>query len=237
MTTIVIAYEDTNCEQLHILIKGLRKDLGLALHPLELRSVHGTGGYINEVPRLLRTPLKLSHAPPAPPDRVICLADADRPGNLVPSESRPDQGALDEWIVAFEQRWLEHLVRRCPVAAHDRDRLRTICIRWSQESLFVAVPDILLRHAHKRDRGDQVQTLLDECIPAPQSLPDEDFSTHYRAPQQCMDRYFQTIEGRKYKKGRDDEDLLRTYINPERANRSQVLKRCPDLARLLRELA
>lgn len=230
MTTIVIAYEDKYCEQLHTLIKGLRKDLGLTLHPLEPRSVHGTGGYVNEVPRLLRTPLKLSHAPPAPPDRVICLADADSPVNLVPSEPpRPrgsDQG--DEWIVAFEQRWLEHLVKRCPVAAHDRHRLRTICIRWSQESLFVAVPDLLLR---------QARTLLDECIPPPQSLPDEDFSTHYRAPQQCMDRYFQTIEGRNYKKGRDDEDLLRNYVNLDQASRSQVLKRCPDLGRLLRELA
>jgi hypothetical protein len=56
--SIVIAYEDKYFEELHRLIKRLRVDHGLPGLCLEPRSVQGTGGFINEVPKLLRTPLK-----------------------------------------------------------------------------------------------------------------------------------------------------------------------------------
>jgi len=45
------------------------------------------------------------------------------------------------------------------------------------------------------------------------------------------------IDNRMYKKGRDDEDLLRGHVNPREDRRSQVLRRVPDLDRVLASLA
>jgi hypothetical protein len=51
-----------------------------------------------------------------------------------------------------------------------------------------------------------------------------------------MNAVFQAVKSRNYKKGLDDEDLLRDQISPNEVRRAEVLKRCPDLGRLLREL-
>lgn len=48
--SIVIAYEDDYCGNLHLLIKALRRDRGLPGLCLEARSVHGTGGFARRCP-------------------------------------------------------------------------------------------------------------------------------------------------------------------------------------------
>ena len=58
----------------------------------------------------------------------------------------------------------------------------------------------------------------------------------FKKPDDCMDRVIRAVADRRYKKGRDDDDLLRTWITPNDARRAQLLSRCPDLARLLCEL-
>ena len=75
MRSIVIAYEDDYHEELHLLVKAMRRDRGLPEMLVEGRPVRGTGNFVHEAPRLLRTPLKQTKLPP---DRVVCLADADR---------------------------------------------------------------------------------------------------------------------------------------------------------------
>jgi len=47
---------------------------------------------------------------------------------------------------------------------------------------------------------------------------------------------FQAIRSRGYKEGLDDEDLLREQIAPHGDRRAQLLRRCPDLGRLLAHL-
>lgn len=110
MKSILIAYEDQYHQKLHLLIKRLRRDRGLPGVILEGRSVRGTGGFINEVPTLLRMPFKQTKAPP---DRLVCLADIDRPGNLVPgtqgAPSSDDLAALGRWVREFEVSWHGHL--------------------------------------------------------------------------------------------------------------------------------
>ena len=86
MSSIVIAYEDDYHEELHLLVKALRRDRGLPGLVLEGRPVRGTGNFVHEAPSLLRLPLKQTKLPP---DRVVCLADADRPQNLVPGAPSP----------------------------------------------------------------------------------------------------------------------------------------------------
>ena len=97
MKTVVLAFEDQYYEELFTLIKRLRRDQGLAGMVLFGTSVRGTGGFINEVPKLLRIPPGQASVLP---DLVVCLADADRPGNLLPgaadSPISDDGRALDE---------------------------------------------------------------------------------------------------------------------------------------------
>ncbi|WP_437300233.1 hypothetical protein [Sorangium sp. So ce426] len=232
MRSIVIAYEDDYHEELHLLVKAMRRDRGLPEMIVEGRPVRGTGNFVHEAPRLLRTPLKQTKLPP---DRVVCLADADRPQNLVPG-ARPasaggDGAALHQWVIAFEASWKDHLVRESALSEEKSSRLYVRCIRWNKESLLVACPDALLEHAE--GRREQVQALLDRCVPPPATLGAEEFAVQYRKPAECLDRVFQIISERRYKKGRDDEDLLRVRIRPGPARRAEVLSRCPDLGRLL----
>ncbi len=237
MRSIIIAYEDAYCEALHGLIKRLRVDHGMPGLVLEPRTVRGTGGFVNEVPKLLRSPLKQTKRPP---DLLVCLADADRPQNLVPNAppapTNDDKEALVKWALDLEKSWLDYLVQKSPIPADSAERLRVICLRWNKESLFLASPDALLDHALKYEHHAQVKSLLDSCSPCPTTLADEDFILRYRKPEGCMNAVFQAVKSRNYKKGLDDEDLLRDQISPNEVRRAQVLKRCPDLGRLLHEL-
>ena len=237
MRSIVIAYENAYCEALHGLIKRLRMDQGLPGLILESRTVRGTGGFVNQVPKLLRTPLKQTKRPP---DLLVCLADADAPQNLVPSASAApaaaDNSALELWALEFEKSWFDYLVQKSPVPADSTERLRVICLRWNKESLFLASPDALLDYAFKYEQHAGVKKLLEACVPCPTTLPDQDFILRYRTPAACMNAVFQGIHARTYKKGLHDEDLLRDHISPDEGRRAQVLTRCPDLGRLLREL-
>lgn len=235
MNSIVIAYEDDYHKELHLLVKALRRDRGQSPVILEDRTVRGTGNFVGEVPRFLRTPLKQTRRPP---DRVVCLADADRPQNLVPNAlpapAETDGAALDEWVLAFEASWKDHLVRESKLSEEHASRLFVRSIRWSKESLLVACPEALLERA-ERNGGprEPVQALLDGCSPPPATLGAADFVVRYRKPVQCLDRVFQVINNKRYKKGIDDDDLLRDHINPDTARRAEVLSRSPDLARLL----
>lgn len=232
MKSVVLAYEDQYCEELHRLIKALRRDAGQPGLILEPRAVRGTGNFAEEVQKLLRLPLKQTRRPP---DRVVCVADGDRPRNLAPTGvAAPLEGSsetLEQWVIDFEKSWRDFLVARARLTDQDAERLFVVCIRWSKESLLVASPDALLDRAGER-RGE-LESLLRACDPSPESLPDEEFVHRYRTPQGCLDRVFQRIAGRRYKKGRDDEDLLRDTISPHPDRRARLLKRCPDLARLL----
>ena len=235
MTAIVIAYEDDYFEQLHHLIKGLRRDSGLPALILEPRTVRGTGSFINEVPKLLRAPIKQTRLPP---DRVVCLADADRPKDLFPGAPEAPSAAadLEPWLKDLETSWLDYLVREAHIPVAAVPKLRVICLRWNKESVLLASPEALLEHAGDHKRW-AVHTLLAACEPCPTTLErDEDFILRYRKPGTCLDNVFKEIDGRRYKKGRDDEDLLRDRISPNGARRAQVLRRCPDLGRLLLEL-
>ncbi|WP_437640399.1 hypothetical protein [Sorangium sp. So ce854] len=232
MSSIVIAYEDDYHEELHLLVKALRQDRGLPGMIVEGRPVRGTGNFVHETPRLLRTPLKQTKLPP---DRVVCLADADRPQDLVPrappAPAGADSTALDQWVRVFEASWKDHLVRESKLSEEAASRLYVCCMRWSKESLLVACPDALLEHAG--GRRERVRALLDACVPAPATLGAAEFVVSYRKPTECLERVFQVIADRHYKKGRDDEDLLRLRIKPDAARRADVLSRCPDLGRLL----
>lgn len=234
MKTVVLAFEDQYYEELFTLIKRLRRDQGLAGMVLFGTSVRGTGGFINEVPKLLRIPPGQASVLP---DLVVCLADADRPGNLLPgaadSPISDDGRALDEWVTQFEGAWREYLLTTARISPQDHVRVTTVCLRWSKESLLVASPDVLLEHAAKRERRAEVQTILDQCRPSPIGLADQEYSLRYRSPEDCLNQIFAAIEGRSYKKGRHDEDLLRDYISRDPGHRGRLLRRCPDLARLL----
>lgn len=235
--SIVIAYEDQYCDALHGLIKRLRRDHDLPGLCLDSHTVRGTGGFAKEVPKLLRTPRKQTRRPP---DRVVCLADADRPKNLTPdSPPVPTAGgkaAQDTWVIALERAWKQALIRSMPTQPDAETRLAVVCLRWSKESLLAASPEALLAYAEEQQRREQVTALLERCKPCPTAVGDSDFVTTFRRPVECMDQVVREIADRKYKKGRDDDDILTRHVTPNEARRAEILKRCPDLGRLLAAL-
>lgn len=232
MKSVVVAYEDQYCEELHRLVKALRRDAGQPGLVLEPRAVRGTGNFADEVQKLLRLPLKQTKQPP---DRVVCVADGDRPQNLVPTGAAAPTSSsadiLEQWVIDFEKSWKDFLVQRAQLGERDAARLFVVCLRWSKESLLTASPEALVDRAG--ERRSEIESFLNTCDPRPESLPDEDFMRHYRTPQACLDKVFERIAGRRYKKGRDDEDLLRDWVSPHPDRRARLLRRCPDLTRLL----
>lgn len=171
---------------------------------------------------------------------MVCLADADRPRNLVPSAAAAPEGndrqAADKWVRTLEESWRNLLVRQTHLPDDSAARLRVICLRWSKETVLTSSPAALLDHASKLGRRAQVESILRDCSPCPTALGDEDFVLRYPAPERCLDGVIRAIDGRLYKKGRDDEDILRDWICPNPDRRAEVLRRCPDLRRLLAEL-
>lgn len=238
---VLALYEDAACKELHALVKSLRRDRGCGGvdDVIELVSVKGNGNFVNEVPKMLRLPVKQTKRPP---DLVVCVADADRPQALAPNAPvvpvGGDLAALDRWVLEVEAAWHQHLKSKAHLSDDAAARLRVICLRWSKESLLLASPLALVEYANAdgRQQGGKVTALLDACKPCPTSLADGDFLVSYRKPGRCLDAVFQEIVGHGYQKKRDDEDLLRDHINPQPLRRGEVLKRCPDLERLLQAI-
>ena len=151
--SIVIAYEDDDCDELHRLLKALRRDVGQSGVILEARPVKGTGQFVNEVPKLLRERLKQTKRPP---DRVVCVADADKPTSLVPdAKSAPtttDLETLQRWVCDFEASWLNHLKREGRLQEESAMRLQAVCLRRNKESLLIASLDALRAYAAQSRR-------------------------------------------------------------------------------------
>lgn len=239
MNTVIVAYEDKYCAQLHLLVKRLRKDRHAVPLIIEPWPVKGTGNFARDVPFLLRKPLPKLKLP----DRLVCVSDADRPGNLVPGAAAApgtgERASLDAWVVELETAWHKHLVKEGRLAEAEAAKLRTVCLRWNKESLLIACPEALSAHAGKFERNLATEALFAACKPSPYELADAAFVTAYRNPEKCMDLVLQRIDGRNYKKGRDDEDILREQILAEgaQARRDMLWRRCPDLDRLLAAIA
>lgn len=239
LRSIVVAYEDQYCDALHLFLKNLRRDHGAAGIVLEARPVGGTGNFTREAPKHLRLPLAQTKTPP---DRVVCLGDADKPTNLTADAPvRPVEAstaALDAWILDLERTWRTSLIRGAKLSDPDAARLSTVCLRWNKESLLIACPDALVSYAQKLGGDAAVRTwLTTRCDPDPHHVLDREYTSTYRRPDQCMGDVIRQFAGRSYKKGRDDEDILKQHVIPDPQRRAQVLARCPDLARLVAELA
>lgn len=228
--SVVVVYEDEYCEELHRLVKRLRKESGRG-GVLEPATATGTGGFQRDLPRILRTPLRF---PKAPPDLVICVGDADTPANLVEGAPLPPGGATDRWVAEFEAHWRETLIKKARLSPADGERVRTIVLRWNQESVLVAAPAAIVDYARRYDREAPVRSLLAACDPSPLGLADAAFVDTYRHPGRCINDLMRAIfPARKYKKGRDNDDILRDHILPSPERVAEVRARCPDLVRLV----
>lgn len=237
LATLVVLYEDQYFEEFHKFWKRLRQHQKLPALVLEGRTAKGTGGFVNELGPLLRTPLRQTKRPP---DKVVCLADADRPKNLFSSAPLAPIANADiaRWIDTLEQDWKAHLVKECSLSPIDAARVETGCLCWSKESVLLTSEQQLLAFAG--DGAARVQQVVEACTPKPSTVLPAEYTYTYRAPQKCMDQVFQAATNglRKYKKGRDDEDLLREHFcSMNDAELQAVCERCPDLVRLVSKLA
>ena len=233
MKSVVMLYEDQYCSKLHLLIKRLRQAENQASSILEYQTSNGTGNFKRVVPGLLRTPLKQTRSAP---DFVLCIADADRPENLVPKYQCQVQyfpSTLD-WVCAFEHEWRNYVIHQGRLSPDDANKVVTFCLRWSKESLLVSTPDALKRNADPT-RISALNDLFNNCNPSPLELNDDLFVDSYQKPQRCMDSVFQAGAGRKYKKGRDDDNIMDNILKNQ-SFLSQTFARNPDLTRVLRYL-
>lgn len=231
MTWTLLAYEDKYIEHLHRLVKAIRRDRGGAPCVIESESVGGTGKFERELGPMLGRRDKRTRAPAA---RVICVADADRPTNLAAGSAppRPAQetaATLDAWVVSLEDAWRAHLIAKARISPDDVPRVAVCCVRWSKESLLIACPDALIEHAGIN--AEEVRDQIRACDPDPDTTPDAEYCVRYQSPSRCMDQVIKRGSGRRYKKGRDDEDILNIIASDPR-RLAQVAARCPDIARL-----
>lgn len=201
-------------------------------------SARGTGGFAQELRRRIDQVLPRGAEARSKVDRVVCVADADRPSNLVPgfraAPAPGNEALLEAWVRELESAWKAHLVKTAHLDASQSARVEVLCLRWSKESVLIAAHDALVA-ACEAPLRPQVDELLAKCIPAdPRSTPDEGFTDRFRDPQRCVEQVLRAGKSEpygRYKKGRDDEDILREKVTP--AHYEALLKRCPDLVRLL----
>lgn len=218
----------------------MRQDLGLPDVCIQRpQTARGTGGFAKEARSLINTPFSRGTEPRAPADKIVCIADADRPQNLVPKfRPAPPKGdpAVGTWLKELEAAWLSQLVQNARLNEAERSRVETLCLRWSKESLLIAAVDAL-RAFMDEDRLAEVDAFLEQCEPSPIATnfaPPSSFTDIYRDPQECLKGIFLAGKAKdrsKYDKGRDGDDLLKAIkVNPE--FRTLVRARCPDLDRL-----
>lgn len=227
---VQLVFEDDYCKTLQQLVAALCDDRLTAqarAQTIELPEAMTAGGdrnFANVLGPALGRPLAETKAVPA---RVIAIADADRPQNLVAGfRAAPGGAADDAWVLELESRWRAQLIADPRVAPH-QERLRVWALRWNKESILIAARSQLLR----RKRG-VAQTVIDACSPAYDSAPGATFTQTFRDPARCMDRVARSVYGRSYKKGIEGNDLTRDIAFDEAARR-EVDDRCPDLRRLV----
>lgn len=230
---IQLVFEDEYCKTLQELVVALCNDrISLrasdeGVDSIELPTAMTAGGdrnFANVLGPALGRPLAETRERP---ELVVAIADADRPDNLVSGfRAAPGGSADDAWLVDLEARWFDALCTDPRVSPHQA-RLRTCVLRWNKESVLIAARPILLN----RKRG-AAQSVLDGCVPAYESVADDNFTATYRDPAGCMDRVAQALFGRGYRKGREGNDLTREIAWSSEA-RNDVWRRCPDLRRLV----
>ncbi len=218
---ILLVYEDAKFLGLDVLVRRVRQHVEPGSSaPLEAVTVHGTGGFKKDVPlHLTKGPARLDK----PPAYLIAVADADRPGNLVPGFA----GKLDsnEATEEFRLSWQAYL--RSEVPAPARPRIECSLIRWSQESLLTSLPEVLVEWAG--DKRQQLETHLSKCTPDPRTIADVDFVGSYGDPQQCMKDVVSVVRQEKYNKARHNGAIL-NIVNG--AHIRNLLDRSPDMRTL-----
>lgn len=225
---IRIVYEDSYYESLDKLVRRVRRDSTDAPDLLlECVSAQGAGGFLEEARKALRAPMQSTKQRP---DAVVLIADGDQPKNLVPNAAKAPSNTsseqLNSWATTLESQWKDSLVKNGLGG-----NLHTFVLCWSKESLLIAATNALLERAGTQ--ANAVQEVFNACKPqSPLTVSDEMFTSTFTTPTDCLHSVFRALEQRNYKKGRDDEDLLRNHITPSAPHRSQVLQRCPDLLRL-----
>lgn len=227
---VQLMFEDEYCKTLQWLVVELCSDQLTAsggdanVELPEAMTARGDRGFCNHLGFALGHPLAQTKAPPS---RVIAIADADRPQNLVPGfRSAPGGSADDAWVTDLESQWRARLVSDSRVAEHEA-RLRVCVLRWNKESILIAARSVLLR----RKRG-RVQTVLDACSPTYDDATAAGFTQTFRDPAACMNRVSQCLERRSYNKGTLGNDLTRE-IALDPVARREVSERCPDLRRMV----
>lgn len=222
---VLLAYEDRYHEGLDKLLRKFRARISpsaqLALEPTP---VDGTGGFVSDIAMLARVGIPRR----GQPTYVIAVADADRPANLVPGWSSRLGSARD--LARLRREWRKVLRGRAGAHAH---RVGVAIIRWSQESVMLAAPEVLL--GLSAANRPQVEKLLEACVPDPRSASPEHFVDTYREPQRCMERVTRAAYDERFNKARHGVDVMKR-INDTDALIDPLMQRCPDIRRLARGL-
>lgn len=204
MTRILILWEDKYCQKLDLCLRRILHSLPNASgQPIEITrfGVQGNGGFEPFVRTTWHTAagkgiLKSN----GPIDELICIADADRAASVCTIEPPPAFPlTTDTWIGRANQSWTAKL-RACATFASDR--VHGLFLRWSLESLLIALHDVepVLKKFDCRDR-EGLTKYLASCDPHPNEIAAKDFVERFRAPAKCLDKMLDAAGAPHTRKG------------------------------------
>jgi|GEM_PF-5098842 len=237
MKPILVVWEDEDYSALHtVLCRALEhlypesfattraRDL---LHP---ESANGYGGFkpflaIGKQWHTARNKGKRYQGKAFTPESALCILDADKAAEAIPSASAaPSAPAdLEIWRSQVVASWTSQL----RIGAHEPDRVSGEILLWNRESVMLAVfppegiPADLSSELGWGDADDRWQEALRTCGNAAPTSSTE-YRHEYRKPLRCLNDHLQLK-----KRGAQSSVILKAGSKPHLI--AGLLDRCPDL--------
>lgn len=228
---VLVCWEDRYHAAMDLCLRrALRHGSAGAAFDVELffDDVRGNGGFEPYVrrdwPKLVRHGLPKSNGPV---DYLVCIADADRATTCCGIEAPPPAPAsTSAWIERANRAFTEVLQSAAPTSPA---RVLGRFLRWSQESLLIAVHDVdlALRRLGCRDL-DAARAHLRACRPSPMTVTDDLFVEHYRHGSNCLTDLMAAAGASPTRKGSSSRDDALNEAS--RVALDRLLARVPDVA-------
>ncbi len=230
MTRVLVLWEDKFYQKLDVCLRRTLRSLpNTGTNTLEITpfGVQGNGGFDpflrNDWPIAARKGFLRSHGPI---EQLICIADADCATSVCGIEQPPGfPNPTDAWVTRANDTWTAKLRSIAPLAA---DRVHGRFLRWSLESLLIALHDVdsALRKLACRNR-DALTKFLQSCNPPPAEVVSGQFVERFRAPQYCLDQMLKAAGATRSGKGSvPREDAL---DEGSRVALDRLVTRVPDI--------
>jgi hypothetical protein len=236
---ILIVWEDDNFESLGRIMVSRRGALRPMSQPdypeLLFHTARGNGNFVRYAGKTWRN-IRAKGLPnnPGAIDHLICVVDADKLSQLLPSTGRLPAAPEDvsDWHKSAETVFVELIRQACRESSMPPDTVHGIALRWAKESVVLAAYDC---YASKDKLGidierKEVAEFLAKCAPPPEQVKRSMFSNTYRHPVRCIDGLLKSQGLPVLGKGPEYDDVLLALKGEDLG---KVCERVPDVDRLV----